>query len=67
MAHEALTQAELEAVRKLLSAALVETQKLTMYEESCQDSELKVWLRGEGKAALLRARQLYTLLGGSEH
>ncbi|NMP23511.1 hypothetical protein [Sulfobacillus harzensis] len=64
MTQQPLTQAELEAIRQLLSSALLEADKLTMYGDICQDTDLKAWLHGERKAALQRVRQLYALLDG---
>ena len=66
MASQALNPAELEAVRKLLSAALVEAKKLKTYAEAAQDSDLQAWLRGQEKTARQKVQQLYTLLGGRD-
>ncbi len=64
LAPHTLTQAELDAARKLLNAALLETEKLTLYGEACHDRDLKSWAQAEQKRARQRVRELYTLLGG---
>ena len=63
MARQPLNQADLEAVRQLLSAALVERTKVKMYGDACQDRDLQAWLKGETKTAHETISQSYTLLG----